>query len=122
MNPTYNNHNIVILDRLAIPRKGDVVELYFGNDLNPSIKRVAYDHSDKYVYYVTDYFIDVGYITTFIDKEDGDRFPKSMRAEKLFLGVDEYIVLGDNPGVSYDSRQYGVINRNQIVGVVIQNQ
>ena len=37
----------------------------------------------------------------------------------LILSEDEYFVMGDNRGLSYDSRHVGVINRNQLVGRVV---
>lgn len=40
------------------------------------------------------------------------------RVEGVELGPDEYFVLGDNKGKSEDSRQFGVIKRNQILGKV----
>ncbi|PIZ94982.1 MAG: signal peptidase I [Candidatus Magasanikbacteria bacterium CG_4_10_14_0_2_um_filter_37_12] len=32
------------------------------------------------------------------------------------LGLDQYFVMGDNRGASYDSRRFGPINQNSIVG------
>lgn len=40
------------------------------------------------------------------------------RVEGVELGQDEYFVLGDNKGKSEDSRHFGKIMRNQIVGKV----
>jgi signal peptidase I len=40
------------------------------------------------------------------------------RVEGVELGADEYFVLGDNKGKSEDSRHFGKIMRNQILGKV----
>jgi len=39
--------------------------------------------------------------------------------EKVFLKEDEYFVLGDNRSASYDSRRWGPLPKNNIVGRVI---
>ena len=50
---------------------------------------------------------------------DGETFYGGELAEGVTLGSDEYVVLGDNRWVSRDSRVFGPISRNQIVGVVL---
>lgn len=40
------------------------------------------------------------------------------RVEGIELGPGEYFVLGDNKGKSEDSRHFGVVRRNQILGKV----
>ena len=50
-----------------------------------------------------------------------DYLPKSLVTDgqiKEKLGKDEYFVLGDNRSVSYDSRRWGVLPKNDIVGRV----
>ena len=51
-----------------------------------------------------------------------DYLPKSLVTDgqiKEKLGKDEYFVLGDNRSVSYDSRRWGVLPKNDIVGRVL---
>ena len=50
-----------------------------------------------------------------------DYLPKSLVTDgqiKEKLGKDEYFVLGDNRSVSYDSRRWGVLPKNDIIGRV----
>ena len=51
--------------------------------------------------------------------KDGESFFGGELSEGITLGSDEYVVLGDNRWVSRDSRSFGKINGNQIVGVVL---
>ena len=39
-------------------------------------------------------------------------------SKKVVLGDDEYFVLGDNRDASLDSRSFGAVSRNMIVGKV----
>ena len=52
---------------------------------------------------------------------DESYLPKNLITDgqvKKKLGKDEYFVLGDNRSVSYDSRRWGVLPKNDIVGRV----
>lgn len=40
------------------------------------------------------------------------------KIEGIGLGVEDYYVLGDNKAKSEDSRQFGVVKKNQILGKV----
>jgi len=49
---------------------------------------------------------------TTVQKPDGMTFPYVLKA-------DEYFVLGDNRGDSYDSRNFGPVTKGEIAGRVI---
>ena len=40
------------------------------------------------------------------------------RDQMIMIGEDRYFVLGDNRNISEDSRYYGSVRREQIVGVI----
>lgn len=42
-----------------------------------------------------------------------------MASDPYRLGEDEYFLMGDNRSESYDSRDYGAVNRNQISGIAV---
>lgn len=51
--------------------------------------------------------------------KDGESFFGGELSDGITLGSDEYVVLGDNRWVSRDSRSFGKIKGNQIIGVVL---
>ena len=46
-------------------------------------------------------------------------FRSSLEFEKVTLGDDEYFVMGDNREVSLDSRTFGPVPLNSIIGEVL---
>jgi signal peptidase I len=50
--------------------------------------------------------------------KDTQTFTPDAKENWLIIGKERYFVLGDNRGVSEDSRYYGPIRRDQIIGVI----
>jgi signal peptidase I len=93
MEPTLHDKDLIFIKLLyRNPKKGDVVVLE-DNDGYTVVKRVAL--------------------------VPGDLDDVSPRPTVL-LHQDEYVVLGDNPNESSDSRHYGPVNRKQLIGIVIR--
>jgi signal peptidase I len=116
MQPNFYTGQLVIVNRFAYyfatPQRGDVIVLHDPN--NPQqdfIKRVmalpgeTVELRESRVY-VNGVLMEEPYIAQFCGCSD----------HKWELKADEYFVLGDNRGHSFDSHIFGPINRHVIVG------
>jgi signal peptidase I len=121
MFPTFKNGDYLIIDeltyRLTEPSRGDVIVFRYPN--NPSIfyiKRVIGLPGET----VT---IDKGVVT--VGKTDGERItldePYVVAEDATYsstttLGTDQYFVMGDNRPKSSDSRVWGALPKEDIIG------
>ena len=121
MEPNFETNDYLIVDELTYkieaPQRGDVVVLvpppepdkYF-------IKRIVGLPGERLL-------VDGNQITIY-NKENPDGFLLnepyvkfgSDKVSDKTLGPDEYFVMGDNRSVSYDSRSWGILPRNKIIG------
>lgn len=121
MEPTYHNGDYLIIDELSYrfqePKRGDVVVFRFPGD--PSqffIKRIIGLPGDTVegrdgTITVTRAGEETMLEEDYIKIETPDDF-------KIITGPNEYVVLGDNRGASSDSRRWGILPRENIVGRV----
>jgi len=107
MEPTFNNGDYLIIDELSYhfrqPERGDVIVFKFPQDPEQFyLKRI------------------IGLPGGFVLNEEGwNRQGFTFGNIRVRLGVDEYFVLGDNRSASSDSRRWGPLTRNLIVGRVL---
>lgn len=121
MEPTFYEHEYLIIDeityRLRTPERGEVVvfksptgddNFYLKRVIGLPGERVRVDEC-KVIIYNTDYpqgtVIEEGYFNTCT--------PGSVN---VTLGPNQYFVLGDNRNASLDSRRFGAIDENDIIG------
>lgn len=124
MNPTLHTDDRLIVNRIGFMvdkiQYGDIVEIHAPDDPGKDyIKRVIALPSDTveirdHNVYVNGEKISEDYIST-------DETLLSTDKNSWVLMEDEYFVLGDNrlPGASKDSRVFGPIRRELIVGIAV---
>lgn len=113
MKPTYNNGDILIVNRLSRVMRNDIV--VFKNEDRLLIKRViamAGDNVriDNSTLYVNGRVIEEPYLNEL--KYSGGI------AENVQIDLEEgeYFCMGDNRNNSYDSREFGIVHEEDIVG------
>lgn len=116
MNPKYKNNDFMFLNKIIYSfkpiRRGEVIVLkYINNDL---IKRVIGLPNDKIKVengklYINNKEVKENYINSYTASYDFD---------EITLKDNEYFVMGDNRYNSYDSRNFGTIMKNNIIGRV----
>ena len=126
MEPTFNDWHYLIIDRLSYditePKRGDVIVFDLPQDTSRSlIKRI--------IGLPTETVVLKGQSVTIINTEHPKGFtlaepyldPANLTGSnemEVTLGADQFFVLGDNRRVSADSRLWGTLPRNDIVGRV----
>ncbi len=126
MQPNFHNHDYLIIDRLSyirgLPQRGDVVVLKFPKDTSQFfIKRIIGLPGEAVK-------VGQGFVTIYNEKfPQGFRLIESYlpnqsetfgRGDEVRLGTGEYFVLGDNRTASSDSRVWGILPTDDIVGKV----
>ena len=121
MEPNFDTGDYLIVDeltyKLTTPKRGDVVVL------RPPMDTTK--HYIKRVIGLPGETIDVkGNVVTIINKEHPQGFVlnepyitfKSDKESRVTLTSDQYFVMGDNRTVSYDSRSWGPLPKEDITG------
>lgn len=122
MNPTFTNGQYLIIDELSyhltLPERGDVVVFkYPKNPKQYFIKRVIGLPGETVTVNEQGQVIikNIAGEEVATLKEPYVQFTKSDSVE-LKLGLDEYFVMGDNRAGSFDSRMWGPVKEDLIVG------
>jgi len=116
MENTYNEEDIVVVSRIKGIERGDVVVCIESN--KKLIKRCVAIPGDSVqiidsTLYVNGEIVEESYI-----KET--KYKSGILGDKITLKDGEYIVLGDNRNYSRDSRDFGVVKKDFILGVVVK--
>ncbi len=124
MSPNFQDHNYLLIDEVAYrfraPERGEVVVFrYSGDKSSFFIKRIIGLPGEKVV-------IKDGEVR--ITKSDGTSAildepylpiqAKTAGNVTTTLAADEYFVMGDNRGNSFDSRNWGPLHKKDIIGIV----
>ena len=112
MYPTYEENNIIFVNTTVKDYStNDVVVLYYGRE--KIVKRICAESGDLVEIRNDGIYINGKYIT-----ENNENYDEV----QYLLEDSEYFVLGDNYAQSIDSRNFGVVEAEQIIGKVIGNK
>lgn len=123
MMPTLPNKQIYLLNRVAYlardPQPTDIVVLQDPETNGYAVKRIVAKPGDSVFVKGGKIFVN-GQLLPEPYLEPGTKtFPDSRyRAQFFICGVDQYFVLGDNRNNSADSRIYGAVRKQNILGTV----
>jgi signal peptidase I len=125
MYPTLHDSDRCLLNRwtyyLRPPERNDIVVLRDPTDNTFAVKRIIATAGETV--YLRDGFV---YVNGRRVKEPyllpgTPTYPYSnLKEQSIRCGRDQYFVLGDNRKNSADSRTYGVVDRQRILGLVVQ--
>ena len=122
MEPNFFDRQYLIVDEITYrfdsPERGDVVVIKVPFEREALIKRIIglpgeileINNAEIKIYNdenAQGFTLDEGYLSQDVNTKGSVR---------VSLGQDQYYVLGDNRSVSLDSRYFGAINKDQIVG------
>jgi signal peptidase I len=119
MVPTLQNYQYVLVDKVtydfSTPARGDIIVFEYPLDTTKNyIKRIVGIPGD-HVYIDDNGQVSVNGVAIkepYVNDLDNSRYG----IRDVVLGPNEYYVLGDNRGGSSDSREWGVVKRNLIIG------
>ncbi|MDO8572683.1 MAG: signal peptidase I [bacterium] len=121
MDPTFATGQYLIVDEISYhlgdPKRGDVIILRYPKDTTKFfIKRViGLPHENVVINKGTVTIVNAQYPEGLAISEPYIKFSKNDTMTKM-LGEGEYFVMGDNRAASSDSRYWGVVPRDLVVG------
>ncbi|MDD3711786.1 MAG: signal peptidase I [Patescibacteria group bacterium] len=124
MEPNYSNGDYLIVDEISYrfkdPVRGDVI--VFRYPQNPSlrhIKRVIGLPNETIR--INDNGVEIISEGNSIRLDENSYLPFTFMGEtmEISLGDDEFFVMGDNRQLSFDSRRWGALSREYILGKVL---
>lgn len=122
MQPTYWDKDYLIIDeisyRIEEPQRGDVIVFKYPSDVKQRfIKRIIGLPGEQVEIKNNQVHItDAEDQTIVLDESSYLKDEVAMANTRIKLKSDEYFVMGDNRAVSFDSRMWGALPRDLIVG------
>jgi signal peptidase I len=123
MEPSFHEADYLIVDQLSYrfrePKRGEVIVFrYPQNPQTRHIKRVIGLPGEEVIIEEEKIFIVFHDGEKVILEEDYLPLQRTSGEERIILGEDEYFVMGDNRSASFDSRNWGSLPEENIIGKV----
>ncbi len=130
MEPSFHEADYLIVDQLSYrfsePKRGDVI-IFTNTDVSQKryIKRIIglpgeeIVIKDGHVFIVDDNKEETKIAENYLTNELGITEKKRGKEDVIYLEEEEYFVLGDNRRHSFDSRDWGVLSADDIIGKVL---
>jgi signal peptidase I len=125
MEPTFQNGNYLLIDevtyRFREPARGESIVFRYPNDETSFFIKRIIGLPEETVNLKDDTLTITaadGKTKTVLNETYLPSTTKTAGEKNLTLGKDEYFVMGDNRGNSFDSRNWGPVHRDEIIGLV----
>ncbi|MFH1820755.1 MAG: signal peptidase I [Candidatus Nealsonbacteria bacterium] len=123
MEPNFHNGDYLIIDELSYqfraPERGEVIVFKYPGDLSQRyIKRVIGLPGETVKVDLNQVYIFESGSFVLLDEDYLPDFIETPGQVETMLGTNEYFVLGDNRPLSSDSRRWGVLPEEDIIGRV----
>lgn len=121
MHPTFESGDYILTDKISYrfrePKRGDIVVFHSPKSRDDYIKRiVALPGEEIQLKNNTIYINDEPLDEEYLPEETPTRPGGFLSEEAIMMGEGNYFVFGDNRNHSSDSRDFGPISREELVG------
>jgi signal peptidase I len=122
MEPSFHEADYLIVDQISYrfrePERGEVIVFYYPQDPQKRhIKRIIGLPEEEVIIEEEKIFI-ISNGEKSVLEEDYLPLQRTSGEEKIILAEEEYFVMGDNRSASFDSRNWGSLPRENIIGKV----
>ena len=125
MEPNFHGGDYILINEISYrfrePERGEgIVFRYPGDERTFFVKRIVGLPGERVVVTGGELYVyeNDGSAGTLINEEYLPKDLQTMGEKDMVLGSEEYFVMGDNRDASFDSRQWGALERSEMIGSV----